>query len=131
MSILQHIFSDYYDLIRTLTLRLVVVENIDKMVHCGDFSRGFALYGCSHCGKLKFVPFRCKSRFCPTCGNLYSRKRSTAMSFKLLNCRHRHCVFTIPEQLRIFFLKDRSLLSDLFHSVRDVILRLFSKMNRS
>jgi Putative transposase. len=28
-------------------------------------------------------------------------------------------------------LKDRSLLSDLFHSVRDVILRLFSKMNRS
>lgn len=50
---------------------------------------------------------------------------------KLLNCRHHHCVFTIPEQLRLFFLKDRSLLSDLFHSVRDIILRLFSKMNRS
>ena len=131
MNVLQQIFSDFYDQILTLPLRPVVVENIDKMIHCGDFSKGFALYGCTHCGKFKPVAFRCKSRFCPTCGNLYSRKRSTAMSFKLLNCRHRHCVFTIPEQLRLFFLKDRSLLSDLFHSVRDVILRLFSKMNRS
>ncbi|MFR8221123.1 MAG: transposase zinc-binding domain-containing protein [Blautia faecis] len=30
------------------------------------------MYGCPHCGKLKFVPFRCHSRFCPTCGNKYS-----------------------------------------------------------
>lgn len=30
-----------------------------------------------------------------------------------------------------FFLKDRSLLGVLFHSVRDAILRMFSKMNKS
>nr|WP_275443476.1 transposase zinc-binding domain-containing protein [Petralouisia muris] len=23
------------------------------------------MYGCPHCGKLKLIPFRCKSRFCP------------------------------------------------------------------
>jgi hypothetical protein len=131
MSILQQIFSDHYDQILNLPLRPVVVENIDKMIHCGDFSKGFALYGCPHCGKLKFVSFRCKSRFCPSCGNLYSKKRATAMSFKLLKCRHRHCVFTIPEQLRSFFLKDRSLLSDLFHAVKDVLFRLFAKINQA
>ncbi len=53
------------------------------------------------------------------------------MSCKLVSCIHRHCVFTIPEELRIFFLKDHSLLNCLFHSVRDVVLRMFFKMNRS
>jgi hypothetical protein len=53
------------------------------------------------------------------------------MSFKLVNCKHRHCVFTIPEELRPFFRRDRNLLNCLFHAVRDVILRMFRKMNKS
>lgn len=50
---------------------------------------------------------------------------------KLVACVHRHYVFTIPEELRAYFLKDRSLLDCLFHSVRDVVLRMFSKMNKT
>ena len=73
---------------------------------------------------------RCHSRFCPTCGNKYSMDRTTSMSFKLVNVRHRHCVFTIDASLRDFFLQDRSLLNCLFHSVSSVVLRLFSKMNK-
>ena len=107
------------------------MENIDKMIHCGDPSFGGAMYGCPHCGKLKFVPFRCHSRFCPTCGNKYAMDRTTSMSFKLVNVTHRHCVFTIDENLREFFLKDRSLLDCLFHSVNSVITRMFFKMNKS
>lgn len=72
------------------------------MIHCGDSSFGGAMFGCEHCGNLKFVPFRCKSRFCPSCGTKYAIDRTTAMSFKLVNCIHRHCVFTIDEDLRIF-----------------------------
>lgn len=107
------------------------MENIDKMIHCGDPSFGGAMYGCPHCWKLKFVPFRCHSRFCPTCGNKYTMDRTTSMSFKLVNVTHRHCVFTIDENLREFFLKDRSLLDCLFHSVNSVITRMFFKMNKS
>ena len=103
----------------------------EKMIHCGDPSFGGAMYGCSSCGALKFVPFRCKSRFCPSCGTLYSIHRTTSMSLKLIQCVHRHCVFTIPEELRIFFRRDRSLLNCLFYSVRDVILRMFRKLNKS
>ena len=70
MNILQRIFSDYYEEIKyTLLPRKTEMENIDKMLGCGDPSFGDAMYGCPHCGKLKFVPFRCHSRFCPTCGN--------------------------------------------------------------
>ena len=132
MNILQSIFTDYYEhIIYELHPRPAVIENVDKMIHCGDPSYGGTMYGCSHCGNLKFVPFRCRSRFCPTCGNKYNQLRSFHMSCKLVSCVHRHCVFTILEELRIFFLQDRRLLSLLFSSVRDVVLRMFSKINKA
>lgn len=132
MNILQRIIRDHYEeILYTTHPRAAVMENIDRMLNCGDPSFGGAMYGCSTCGEYKFVPFRCKSRFCPTCGNKYSIDRTTSMSFKLIRCRHRHCVFTIPEELRHFFLEDRSLLNCLFSSVRSVVLRMFYKINRS
>lgn len=132
MNILQKIFQDYYEeMVYILHPRPSVIENVDKMIHCGDPSFGGAMYGCSQCGHLKFVPFRCHSRFCPTCGNKYSMERSTSMSFKLIHVLHRHCVFTIAEELRPFFLQDRSLLACLFSAVRSIVLRMFHKDNKS
>lgn len=132
MNVLQSIFSDYYEqIIYDLHPRSAVMENVSKMINCGDPAFGGAMYGCPHCGTLKFVPFRCHSRFCPSCGNKYNQVRSSNMSFKLVSCVHRHCVFTIPEELRIYFLKDRKLLNLLFSSVRDVILRMFHKANKT
>ena len=116
MNILQKIFKEHYEeMIYLQHPRDSVIENVDKMINCGNPSFGGAMYGCGHCGNLKFVPFRCKSRFCPTCGNKYSIDRTTSMSFKIIKTPHRHCVFTIAEELRPFFLKDRSLLNCLFH----------------
>jgi len=105
MTILQQIFQDHFDTVASssITIRDTVFENVEKMIHCGDYKYGYALYGCEQCGGFRVVPFRCKSRFCTTCGNLYSIRRSTAMSFKLIRTIHRHCVFTIPEELRPFF----------------------------
>ena len=54
MNILQEIFTDYYEEIKyTLHPRKTEMENIDKMLSCGDPSFGGAMYGCPHCGKLK------------------------------------------------------------------------------
>ena len=132
MNILQRIFTDYYEEIKyTLHPRDSEMENIDKMLNCGDPSFGGAMYVCTTCHNMKFVPFRCKSRFCPTCGVKYSQERSTSMAFKLVNCTHRHCVFTIDEELRHFFLEDRSLLNCLFRAVQSVILHMFNKINKS
>ena len=132
MNVLQKIFTDHYEeMIYLLHPRSSVIENVDKMINCGNPSFGGAMYGCPSCGKLKFVPFRCHSRFCPTCGNKYSMERTTNMSFKLIKVNHRHCVFTIDENLRIFFLKDRSLLNCLFHAVSSVVLRMFQNINKS
>ncbi len=132
MNILQEIFSEHYEeMIYTLHPRKSVIENVDKMLNCGDPSFGGAMYGCPNCGKLKFVPFRCHSRFCPTCGNKYAMERTTSMSFKICKSQHRHCVFTIDSELRPFFLKDRSLLNTLFQAVSSVLLHMFHKANKS
>lgn len=106
MNILQQIFTDHYEeMIYTLHPRPVVITNVDRMLLCGDHSQGGAMYSCPHCGNMKFVPFRCHSRFCPSCGVKYAQERATSMSFKLLSCPHRHCVFTIDERFRHFFLR--------------------------
>ena len=132
MNILQKIFTDYYEEIQyTLHPRDVELDNIDRMIHCGDPSYGGVMYACPDCGHLKFVPFRCKSRFCPTCGIKYAQERATSMAFQLIHCTHRHCVFTIDEELRHFFLEDRSLLNCLFQAVRSVIMHMFHKINKS
>ena len=111
--------------------RYSVIENVEKMINCGDPSFGGAIFACPSCSNFKFVPFRCHSRFCPTCGNRYSIDRTTSMSFKLIDVPHRHCVFTILQELRHFFLEDRSLLNCLFSTVNSVISRMFHKDNKS
>lgn len=126
------IFNDHYEELQYLLRpRQSVMENVDRMLNCGDPSFGGAMYGCTNCGNMIFVPFRCKSRFCPTCGNKYSIDRTQSMSFKILNAQHRHCVFTIDENLRDFFLKDRFLLNCLFSAVNQVISHMFHSMNKS
>lgn len=132
MNILQEIFKDNYEqMIYELHPRQSVIENVNRMITCGDPSYGGVMYGCTSCGTLKFAPFRCHSRFCPTCGTKYSIDRTASMSFKIVNVQHRHCVFTIDSELRPFFLQDRSLLGLLFDAVQSVILRMFHKENKT
>ena len=132
MNILQKIFNDHYEeMLYILHPRSSIIENVDKMINCGNPAFGGAMFGCSTCGELKFSPFRCHGRFCPTCGNMYSIDRTTSMSFKIINVQHRHCVFTIDEVLRHFFLKDRSLLNCLFSAVNSVVSHMFHKDNKS
>lgn len=95
MNKLQKNFLEHYEeMLYILHPRQAVIDNVNKMIHCGDSSYGGAMYHCP-------------------------------------DCTHRHCVFTIPEQLRSFFLQDRSLLNCLFSSVRSVVLHMFHKSNKS
>ena len=47
MNILQQIFREHFEEIKyTLHPRPAELENIDKMINCGDPSFGGAMYGC-------------------------------------------------------------------------------------
>lgn len=130
---IKDIFSDHWDafVLEGYPLRSAVLKNVDKVIKCGDPSMGYALYHCENCSKFKYVYFTCKSRFCNSCGAKYIQDRASKISSKLINCKHRHIVFTIPEELRIFFRKDRDLLHLLFKASADTVLTWFSKLNKS
>jgi hypothetical protein len=129
-QILKDHWSNFLKSNPNLQIRPVVLKEVDKVINCGDFSLGYALYLCSHCNSILHVPFRCKSRFCNTCGMQYVHERAFNLSRKLINCKHRHLVFTIPVELRSFFRKDRSLLNILFQAVAETLLSWFASLNK-
>jgi len=130
-NVIQQMCLDHYEeIIYSLHPRPVVLDNIDRLLKCGDPDYGGALYICPGCGEIKYVPYRCHSKLCSTCGAMYSLKRAEAMQSIMIDVTHRHIVFTIDEELRPFFLKDRSLLNLLFDSVEEVLTFCFQKYAR-
>lgn len=130
---IKDIFKDHWDnfLLEDYPIRSAVLKNVDKIIKCGEPSMGHAIYHCDHCGNIKHVYFTCKSRFCNSCGAKYIQDRANSITSKLINCKHRHIVFTIPEELRIFFLKDRNLLHLPFEASSNTVLTWFNKLNQS
>ena len=128
---IKEILADHWDsfLLTGPDVRSVVDAEVRKVIRCGDPNFGCTFYQCPDCGAYRFVPFRCHSRFCNTCGTAYQADRADSISLKLIHCRHRHVVFTIAEELRPYFRKDRSLLHVLFHSAAQVFSDWFYNQN--
>ena len=101
------------------------------MISCRTSELGYSVYECPDYGEIKFSYHTCKSRFCPSCGNKYVRKRTEAILQKCYNCKHRHIVFTISDFLWDFFRKDRKLLDLLFQAVSKTILSWFKDKYKS
>jgi hypothetical protein len=96
-------------------LRPAIVENIISLLSCGLLIRGYALYHCSHsaCLHTKKIAFRCKSRFCPTCGKKATDQWIATQQAVLPHTEWQHLTFTIPAQLWVLFQYNRVLLTQL------------------
>ena len=132
---IKQIFQDHWDSFvgenNNIIIRPVVFEEVNKIINCGNPDYGYALYVCEHCGKFLKVPFRCKSRFCNTCGVKYAQDRALSMIQKSIRCKHRHIVFTMSDKLWDYFQKYRFLLDGLFESASRAVLSWFYEMNKS
>jgi len=121
---IKNIFLEYWDSFHhkynNRIIRPEIVKNVEAFLKCGSFENGYLFYICPNCDKYHISAFTCKSRFCTSCAHKYRDARALAMSKKCVNSSYRHIVFTIPEELRIFFLLDRKLLDLLFKSVNQV-----------
>ena len=128
---IKSILMDNIDFIRDLDAsgkaRPCVLDNVEKLLLCGSIYLGYDVYECPSCKNEIIVPHRCHSRLCSSCGTKYAQILSANVSAFAINVYHRHIVFTIPKELRIFFLKDRKLLNLLFVAVRNTICALFNK----
>lgn len=109
----------------------VLKEQIDNLVKksldCGNIENGFAEYICQDCGDVTKVPFTCKSKFCNSCGRLYTLKWAEKQQKNMLRVGHRHSVFTMPDILRNYFYRRRELLKELQDGVYDVIKYWYEK----
>lgn len=125
---LKDIFNEYWNDFLTfaksnnIKLRDVVLKEVDRIICCGSLSEGYYTYVCKDCDKVHYSPFHCHSRFCPSCGIKSILVKSNKILKMLIKYKHRHVVFTIPEELRPLFRKHRKNCIDiLFDSVNDTI----------
>ena len=85
---IKQIFIDHWDNFiidnPNIYIRPSVFDEVNKIIHCGDLNFGHAIYVCDCCHKILTVPFRCKSRFCNTCGTKYAQDRAFTMAKKAI-----------------------------------------------
>lgn len=126
----RYIFFDNFEYISKLhisgKMRDVTFDNIQKTILCSSIYLGYDLYECPNCGLETIVAHTCSSRFCSKCGSKASQKRAAFVYAMTFESKHRHIVFTIPKELRPFFLKDRTLLDGLFVVSRNVLACVFN-----
>lgn len=117
---LKHVFQygevwwDYYQK-NQKHIRPVVVDNIIKMLSCGQSVRGHACYTCPNpeCSHIKYVIFTCKSRFCPSCGKKATEAWIQRQMAILPQTEWQHITFTMPKTLWRLFSLNRHLLNKL------------------
>ena len=129
---LHTILSGHYDEFRKVyderyrekygPLRKVVDTTVQKILHCANPKDGFAHLRCRGCGCEYVVPFSCKTRVCPSCGQkrllLWCQWLFEKVLFRL---RHRHWCFTIPVCIRPIFRRNRKLLGKLCWLAADTL----------
>lgn len=70
----------------------------------------------------------CHHRCCPQCNALPRERWLEEQQNRLLHCEHHHIVFTIPAELRRFWLFHKAeVTDDLFHAAKEAIIRLCKK----
>jgi len=132
---IKQIFIDWWDkfLIAypNINIRNIVISSVEKLITCKTLAAGYSLFFCSMCNTKLFVCHTCKSRFCSSCGNKYNEQRSVSIFSKLFRAKHRHVVFTIPEELRNYFREDRNRLKLLFKASESTIKYYFNKKHKN
>ena len=71
---LRTLFIEYWDFFHAGNeekIRPSVKNNVEAMIHCKDFSKGYLTYECPNCKNLVNIGLSCNSRFCASCGNRY------------------------------------------------------------
>jgi hypothetical protein len=104
-------------------LRDEVLTTFDEYLNCGLLAHGAARVYCDACKHSLLVAFSCKKRgLCPSCGAKRAVKFGEHLYDSVLEkVPHRHCGFTLPKRLRIYFRYDRSLNNILFQAASTAV----------
>ncbi|HNK95962.1 MAG TPA: transposase [Leptospiraceae bacterium] len=107
------------------------IEEVEKLLGCGDFLNGFQRYSCEECDINLIVPFSCKSRLCLSC----YRKKLFGWSINLshilnIDLRHIHVTFTIPGTVSNLLFQRRGEAEDMISVAAEVYKKELIKFAR-
>lgn len=128
---IKTILLDYYPWIQALynfgKLRDTVLDNVQKTILCKTDYLGYDLFECPSCDNYNVIYHHCHSRLCTSCGAKYQKQLAIKAETMCLDVRHRHIVFTIPMQYRIFLRKNREALNLLFVAARNTVMKVLNE----
>jgi len=100
---------------------------LDKAITCGTPRAGGVCLQCHRCGHRHMVYFTCKSRLCPSCGYGEALRLVESLSARLIRCRYRHIVWSVPRELRELLYWHRELLPRVCHAAARAVMAFFDK----
>ncbi|MDO4499957.1 MAG: transposase [Erysipelotrichaceae bacterium] len=106
--------------------REVILDNVYQTLLCKTVYLGFDAFDCDNCDNWIWLFRHCHSRFCSSCGIKLQKTLASKAETMCIDIKHRHMVFTIPEEYRELFRKDRESLNILFVASRNTLMKLFN-----
>lgn len=134
IGVIKKIFIENYEEFREENkhrIRKVCDNEARKLMRCKDINYGHALYVCPDCGEEKRVGFTCKSRLCTSCGKIKTDEWQNEIKETLYKVKHRHIVFTVPEEIRDLFRMDRKMLKTLMDESAKLMLEYFGRQRKT
>lgn len=122
---LKLFFSVYKDFFIKFNFSKSFVRHIKhtfiRFLRCRDYKKNFAVFTCTSCSHSIVRPNTCKSKLCPTCGKAYSEQITQNFYSNMIEKKHRHILFTLPDYLWNFFIARH----DLLPKISDALFQVF------
>ena len=80
---------------------------IDAIINCRTEAYGITFYKCESCGKIHSSYRSCGNRHCPTCQDHKTKQWVFKQLQKELDCNYFMITFTVPKEIREFFLHNQ------------------------
>jgi hypothetical protein len=126
MATLQQMLGNHFDeLVRGHKLSAPQYRAGHALMGCRTAALGGHVQRCPN-GHVQQVWYNsCRHRACPQCNGLAKERWVQRTRARLLQCAHRHVVFTIPHQLNVVWrLNTASMMDGLFEAARDTLFQL-------
>lgn len=104
-----------------------IKRTIIRFLRCRDYEKNFSVFVCPSCGHFSVRPNTCKSKLCPTCGKVYSEQITQNFHSRMIDKKHRHILFTLPDYLWNFFVGKQELLAKISDALYNLFRLQFSK----
>jgi hypothetical protein len=116
-------FSEYMQNNNTIPLEHYKVAS--SIINCQTPALGGRLYKCDECDHTVPLFNSCRNRHCPQCQAMSRAKWVEKRNKELLPTSYYHIVFTIPEQLNPFALRNKSVFYNiLFKAASETLIQM-------